>query len=100
MKLKTKQMYEEIDGSQEGTWDGIIIILWEGEETKAKQIVLTADGTEYDRFISLNDCLKEIGYDGKGVVRVIIEDALEGYIYTYGNYGAKWYRTGTTVGYA
>lgn len=87
----------KVDGNEVGTYDGFVYII---SEYKYKKIIIVADGTEDDRFLSLNDCLKEIDYDGFGVVLVILEDALRGKIYQYGNYGAEWYEHGETRGYA
>jgi hypothetical protein len=56
-------------------------------------------GLEGDTFISLNDCLKEIGYNGFGVVVVIIDYYMQGKVYMYGNYGEDWYEYGETRGY-
>lgn len=87
----------KVDGNEVGTYDGFVYII---SENKYKKIIMVANGTEDDRFLSLNDCLKEIDYDGFGVVLVILEDALSGKIYQYGNHGAEWYEHGETRGYA
>jgi hypothetical protein len=91
----------EVNGNEVGTWDGIIkIILEQGEEIKCKKIVLVAQGTEDDKYITLNDCLDIIGYKD-GICTVIIDDCLSGRIYQYGNYrDGKWYEYGKTKGYA
>ena len=69
-------------------------------ENKGKTIYKSANGDEYDTFLSLNDCLKEIGYRN-GVCIVIFKTALSGQIYQYGNYGdGFWYEHGKTKGYA
>ena len=84
-----------VDGSKK-IYDGIIRIIC-GDS--AKTIMLTAEGTEEDSFISLNDCLSLIDYE-EGVCIVIVDDALSGEIYQYGNYGPFWTTYGTTQGYA
>ena len=86
----------KVDGNEVGTYDGFVYIIG---ENKYKKFILVAEGTEDDRFLSLNDCLKEIDYDG-GVVLVIFENACSGKIFQYGNYGAEWYEHGETRGYA
>ena len=88
---------EEVNGNVVGTYDGIIRIIC-GD--KGKTIYLTAMGVENDRFVSLNDCLKEIGYDGNGVVVVIIDDFMCGKVYHYNNYGGAWFKYGETRGFA
>ena len=88
----------KVDGDMIGTYDGVIRVLW---ENKGKTIYLTASGCEDDRFISLNDCLKEIEYNGKGVCIVIIDDTFSGKCYQFGNYEDNcWYEYGETMGYA
>lgn len=92
----------KVDGNAVGTWDGIIYIIC---EDKGKTLYITASGDESDRFVSLNDCLKEIGYeegsDEKSGVLVIIEDYTKGKVYRYDNYGDKsWYECGRTEGFA
>lgn len=87
----------KVNGNEIGTFDGFVRILW---GNKGKTLCLTAMGKKRDKFISLNDCLKEIEYDGKGTVIVIIEHFLYGYIYKYGNYGNDWYKYGETRGFA
>lgn len=92
---------ERIKGDEVGLYDGIIRIIW---KDKAKTIFLVANGDDDDRFISLNDCLKEIGYDKKshkegGVVIVIMDESLSGKAYIYGQYGNNWTEYGETRGY-
>ncbi len=82
---------------------GITTIVWckDNNECVAKEIIATAQGLPCDKFISLNDCLKEVGYSGDGCVTVTIEDPLCGTIYQYGNYKeVGWVKHGTTKGYA
>lgn len=89
---------ERLDGDTVGIWDGIAYIIW---NNKGKTIYITAMGDESDKLFTLNDCLKAIGYDGDGSVLVILEDALHGTVYRYGNYLDKaWCEVGTTIGYA
>ena len=89
---------DAIDGNAIGTYDGIAYIIW-GD--KGKTVYITASGDDNDRFFSLNDCLKEIGYDGYGCVLVVLDDALNGKVYRYGNCIKKcWQEVGTTCGYA
>lgn len=89
-------MLEKVNGAETVIYDGFVRILW---EDKGKTILITANGDEKDTRISLNDCLEIIGYDGKGVVIVIFDDATKGKVYMYGNYGACWYEYGETGGY-
>lgn len=95
---------EIIDGKHECMWDGIITI-FKGFDDKAKikRIILTAFGDDNDKCITLDDCLTLIGYKGyhndDDCVTVIFEDAMDGTIYNYGNYGAYWTKIGTTQGY-
>ena len=91
---------DRVNGDTFGCYDGIVRIIW-GD--KAKQIVMSANGTEDDKFISLNDCLKLIDYnkgDGYSVVFVMIDTFTDGVIYEYGNYGQFWTEYGTTRGFA
>ena len=89
---------EEIDGNTTGTYDGIMYI-FSGD--KGKELCVTASGDENDRFVSLNDCLAEIGCGADDTALVIIEDYTKGYVYRYNNYGDKrWYRCGETEGFA
>lgn len=80
-----------------GTQDGFVRILW---NDKGKTICLVANGTDEDELITLDKCLDIIGYDGDGTVLVILDDAMHGEVYCYGNYGEHWYKYGTTQGYA
>lgn len=94
-------MKNKINGNKMGAYDGILtIICADGEQVKGKSITLTPAGASDDKFISLNDCLNLIEFDGKGIVTVIREGALHGEIYQYGNYGNFWVQHGTTNGYA
>ena len=77
-------------------YDGIIHIF---NDNKAKTIVLTANGTEDDEFITLDDCLDLIEHK-TGVCYVIFDSETHGEMYQYGNYGAYWTTYGTTQGYA
>ena len=87
----------EVNGKEIGTYDGVVRIIY-GDI--GKTIYLSASGVESDRFISLDDCLEEIGYNGEGVVIVIIDSCFEGKMYQYGNDGAYWCEYGETMGYA
>ena len=88
----------EVDGDKVGTFDGVIHI---STETKARTVYHVAMGDESDRLISLNDCLELIGYENDEVAIVIIDDALRGEAYIYGNYNdGKWHKYGETCGYA
>ena len=87
----------KIDGNT-GIYDGVIHIF---NNNKAKTIFLTAEGTENDKFITLDDCLKFIEHTKKdGVCYVLFDDVTHGTIYQYGNYGEYWTNYGTTQGYA
>lgn len=89
---------KKVDGNTTGTWDGFLYII---SENKCKTICITAHGTEDDQFITLNDCLSEIGYEEGDTVIVIIENLLKGKVYRYNNYmDNSWYEYGTTEGYA
>ncbi len=88
----------KVDGNKTGTWDGIIHIIC---NDKGKRMCVTATGDETDRFVCLNDCLKEIGYSGNGSALVVIEDYTKGKVYRYNNYGDNaWYECGRTEGFA
>ena len=88
---------KKVDPDITGTWDGLVYII---NEDKAKTIIITANGDDFDRFFSLNDCLAAIDYK-EGVVTVIIEDFLKGKVYRYNNYELNsWYEIGVTEGYA
>lgn len=88
----------KVDGNTTGTYDGIFYIM-SGE--KFKPLIVTASGTEDDRFVSLNDCLAEVGCDEDETAIVIIEDYLHGFVYRYNNYNDKsWYQCGETEGFA
>lgn len=88
----------KVDGKTTGTYDGFLYII---SGDKGKTICVTADGTETDRFVSLNNCLAEVGCAEDETAIVIIEDFTHGYVYRYNNYGDKaWYRCGETEGFA
>ena len=80
-----------------GIYDGFIRILY---EDRAKTLCLTASGEEDDEKITLDDCLKLIGYEGYGCVYVIFDDWTHGEIYCYGNAPGQWYLYGETMGFA
>lgn len=86
----------KVDGNT-GIYAGIIRII---NENKAKTIFLSANGTEKDKLITLDDCLELIGYDGCGICIVIFDEWTRGEIYQYGNYGEFWTKYGTTHGFA
>lgn len=91
----------EVDGNKIGTYDGIVTICkGYGEAAKIVRFMLTANGDENDRFVSLNDCLEMMGGASDGSVTVIIEDVFDGKIFCYGNHGDYWEEVGTTNGYA
>lgn len=91
---------KEVDGNKIGTWDGFITIFTgSDDDAKIKRFILTADGTDDDKYITLNDCRKMIG-ETDSPVTVIFEDYTHGEIYNYGNYGAKWVQIGSTQGFA
>lgn len=91
---------KEVDGNEVGTWDGIITIFTGyGKNAKIKRFILTADGTENDRFITLEDCRKMIG-ETESTITVIFDDWLQGEVYNYGNYGDIWWQVGITQGFA
>ena len=87
-----------VDGKEVGTWDGIVHIFCCG---RAKQIILTANGDESDRFLSLDDCLDEIECDKENEYAiVIIEEGLHGDIYKFGQYSNReWHKCGSTCGF-
>ena len=88
----------EVNGDEVGIWDGFAYIVY-GDI--GREIVKVAHGDETDTFLSLNDCLKEVGYDGNGVCTVILESWSSGKVYRYGNYiDKKWYIHGKTYGFA
>lgn len=98
---------EKIENPAEvGTYDGIVIIICKSLSKtgiRCKEITLTAEGTEDDRFLSLEDCINEIGFDktkGDCVISVVMESLLSGHIYQYGNHGPFWELHGKTQGYA
>ena len=89
---------KEVNGNKIGIWDGIAYIIC---DDIGKTIIKVANGKNTDSFLSLNDCLDKIDYDGYGVVTVIIEEPTSGKVYRYNNYNdKKWYNHGTTNGYA
>ena len=91
-----------VDGKTTVLFDGFIRIHQSGIGVdKAKTVILTADGTDEDKAISLDDCLELIEYDGNGVVYVTFDTAMSGKIYQYGNVPDKcWYEYGQTMGFA
>ncbi len=96
----------EIDGKtielQKGS-AAIVTIVWSKNDKKciAKQLTLVPQWLMSDKLESLDDCLKEVGYDGDGCVTVIIDEPLSGTIYQYGNYSnVGCVKHGETKGYA
>lgn len=88
----------KVDGKTTGTYDGIVYII---SGDKAKQMIVPANGVETDKFVSLEDCLAEVGCGRDGTAIVIIEDALHGDVYRYNNFCDRaWYKYGETEGYA
>jgi hypothetical protein len=94
---------KDIDGDKIGLQEGFIYIIKNshtssGEDiTTAKRICLV---WEMDRYITLNDCLKEVDYKDGDSVMVIMEVENHGEIYAYGNYSEKkWNIRGTTTGF-
>ena len=66
-------------------------------------------GYEFDDYKTLDECLeiakKKLGYDGYGIILVIDESYLDGFIYRYGNYPDdkyrdKWQIVGIMEGFA
>lgn len=89
-----------VDGNEYGCWDGIVKIIY---EDKCRTVIMVSQGEEDDEFLSLNDCLKLIGYKTEmGIVLVIIEDYLSGKIFQYGNNVGEpvWMEHGHTKGFA
>lgn len=91
------KLYEEVNAI---FCDGILEIICSdpddltGEKLTGKRITICG---EYDDPISLDDILK----DYPNVRTVIFNDALEGYVYTYGKHkNTDWELVGTTQGYA
>lgn len=71
--------------------DGILYIIH--GETYCRQIVLS----EYDKPISLSEIAKRY----PKVKKVIFDDAMQGYVFNYGNHkNETWECVGTTIGYA
>lgn len=88
---------EYINGDYVGLCDGIVKIIY---KEQVKTVIKVANGTYEDTFLSLNDCLDMIEYDGEDVVIVILDDAREGSMYKYNNNRDNmWYEYGTTRGY-
>ena len=86
-----------VDGNEIKMWCGIAQIIY---HNKCKEIVKTCLGLPNEEPLTLNDCLKIIGYDGAGVVTVIFEDYTKGEIYQYGNcIDENWYTHGETKGF-
>ena len=103
---KKSKMYEQVDGNKVGTWDAFITI-FSGTDDNARIIrfIHTANGDDNDKFITLEDCRKmfeqEYGQEADCLsIYVWFDDWTHGEIYNYGNYGAKWYKTGETIGFA
>lgn len=91
---------KEVDGNKIGTWDGFITIFsGYDDNAKIKNFCHTANGTEDDTYITLEDCRKMIG-DTEEPVTVIFNDFTHGEIYNFGNYGKKWCQIGITQGFA
>lgn len=86
---------EKVNGDFICTFDGIVRIIW---GNKGKTLVFW--GKYGNDFVRLNDCLREIDYDGNGTVVVIVDEFLSGKVYMYGNYGNDWYEYGETRGFA
>ena len=93
----TDMLCERVSGDT-GIYDGVVRIMC-GE--KATTIYLTAEGSENDKPITLDDCLNMIGgYQGE-ICTVIFDDATSGKVYQFGNYSEKeWVHYGDTCGYA
>lgn len=90
----------KVDGNAVGTWDGYITIFTGLDESaKIKRFILSADGTDDDKFITLEDCRKMIGKTSTPVT-VIFDDWTHGEIYNYGNHGNLWEKIGNTEGFA
>ena len=96
---------EQVSGDETITYDGVIRIVW---GKKAKTFILSAQGGPEDKYISLNDCLKKIGYIGfqeclkkkiSTTVLVFFETYTSGEIYAYGQYGGFWTEYGSTRGF-
>lgn len=89
-----------VDGDKICCYDGIVTVFsGYGKTAKIKRFMLTADGLEDDKHVTLEDCREMIGETGD-TVTVIFESALEGEIYNFGNYGDYWWQVGRTQGYA
>ena len=97
MVWEGEDIMEKVNGDFICTFDGIVRIIW-GD--KGKTLVFSGDGYQDNRFVCLNDCLGLVGYDGNGTVVVIVDEALSGKVYMYGNYGDYWYEYGETRGFA
>lgn len=90
----------KVDGNEVGTYDALITIFYGvNDEARIKRFFLTADGTDDDKYITLEDCRKMIG-ETSAPVTVIFDDWTHGEIYTYGNYGNEWWQVGITQGFA
>lgn len=97
--MKGLESFPKAVQGEQGLWAGKVTII--KGDVCIKEI-LTANGTDRDHYLTLNECLEKIGGTRYGqVVTVIMEQHLEGRIYRYGNYfDGKWYQIGTTCGYA
>ena len=90
----------KVDGNEVGTWDALITIFCgTNDEARIKRFFLVADGTDDDKFITLEDCRKMIG-ETSTPVTVIFDDWTHGEIYNYGNHGKEWWKVGETIGFA
>lgn len=90
----------EVDGNRVGIYDGIVTIFTGyGDDAKIKRFILTANGTEEDQYVTLEDCRKMIG-ETESTVTVIFDGWLHGEIYKYGSYKDEWIKYGTTQGFA
>lgn len=87
---------EYINGDYVGLCDGVVRIIY---KERAIEVIKVANGTHEDTFLSLNDCLDMIEYDGEDIVIVILDDATEGTMYKYDFLDNMWYEYGTTRGY-
>ena len=87
---------EYINGDYVGLYDGVVRIIY---KERAITVIKVANGTHEDTFLSLNDCLDMVEYDGEDIVIVILDDATEGTMYKYDFLDNMWYEYGTTRGY-
>ena len=90
-------IFKAIDMNDTALSDGIATIVF---DDKCIEKIIDAEYDAYLDFQEVLDIAKRNGYT-EGVILLICEDLLTGSVYKYDNYcDGKWYRVGTTCGYA